>query len=401
MAKIKYPLNEQGFASIVIALILIVVLALLTVGFASLARREQQTALDKQLATQANYAAESGVNDVFHAIADGRLSDSNPNWSTYKNLVSGPSGGTTCLGNNALSDLGITTQNGTINLLDAVSYPCVLVNLTPTSDQRYPAPPNSTWSSVFSVQDASGNPASVGSITVKWSSYDKHNSFRGPSDTSFPPNTTASGAWNDPSSPSPPVLQVSLTPLGNGAGLDSSTLIDNTFSTYLYPSTGTPNTVSYPSVPYSSADTASDGPIVPGDCSTTTNTCSVTIETIPSATWYLIRIVNMPYDYASWSWSPYASGDGTGTALEILHSQAMIDVTGKAKNVLKRLHEAVSINGINNNPGNPNSSTLPPTTVEGQNICKRFNTAPAVPRVNPNGTTADNADPSCVVWQYP
>src|SRR5665213_2637815 len=62
--------NQQGFASIVIALILIIVLALLTVGFAQLARREQQTALDKQKAVQANYAAESGINAAYQDIVN-------------------------------------------------------------------------------------------------------------------------------------------------------------------------------------------------------------------------------------------------------------------------------------------------------------------------------------------
>ena len=61
--------NEEGFASIVIALILIIVLSLLTIGFAQLARREQQTALSKQLANQAQYAAESGINDAYYDLS--------------------------------------------------------------------------------------------------------------------------------------------------------------------------------------------------------------------------------------------------------------------------------------------------------------------------------------------
>src|SRR4051794_12557602 len=95
--------GEDGFASIVIALVMITVLALITVSFAQLARREQQSALSKQLASQANYAVESGINDLKNKI---------PQMLTLENstLSAGlPSkiNTNTCLSDEVLTTLGI------------------------------------------------------------------------------------------------------------------------------------------------------------------------------------------------------------------------------------------------------------------------------------------------------
>jgi Tfp pilus assembly protein PilX len=63
--------NESGFASLVVASVLIVVLSLMTVGFAQLMRSNQTSALNKQLSDQAYYAAESGINDAAQAYNAG------------------------------------------------------------------------------------------------------------------------------------------------------------------------------------------------------------------------------------------------------------------------------------------------------------------------------------------
>src|SRR4051794_35527663 len=62
LKKFKSRVDQKGFASIVVALVMIVVFGLLTIGFTQLARHEQQNSLSKQLANQAYYAAESGIN---------------------------------------------------------------------------------------------------------------------------------------------------------------------------------------------------------------------------------------------------------------------------------------------------------------------------------------------------
>ena len=63
--------KDSGLVSIVVAALLMVIVALITIGFARIMQREQRQALDRQLSRQALYAAESGVNDVLRAIDNG------------------------------------------------------------------------------------------------------------------------------------------------------------------------------------------------------------------------------------------------------------------------------------------------------------------------------------------
>ncbi|MBP7834832.1 hypothetical protein KA025_01965 [Candidatus Saccharibacteria bacterium] len=57
-------LNQSGATAIMFAMFFIIVISLLTIGFATLVRKDQRAALDKTLSSQAEYAAESGVNAV-------------------------------------------------------------------------------------------------------------------------------------------------------------------------------------------------------------------------------------------------------------------------------------------------------------------------------------------------
>ena len=60
----KHKLNQNGASAIMFAMVFIIVISLLTVGFATLARRDQRAALDKTLSNEAQYAAEAGVESV-------------------------------------------------------------------------------------------------------------------------------------------------------------------------------------------------------------------------------------------------------------------------------------------------------------------------------------------------
>lgn len=53
--------NQQGIVAIVVTIILMVILTLIVLSFAKISRREERDALDRQLSTQAFYAAESGI----------------------------------------------------------------------------------------------------------------------------------------------------------------------------------------------------------------------------------------------------------------------------------------------------------------------------------------------------
>lgn len=64
-------LNNKGMSTILFALVFMIVLATISVGFAFLVRNDQRQTLDNSLAFQAQYAAETGVNKARQEILDG------------------------------------------------------------------------------------------------------------------------------------------------------------------------------------------------------------------------------------------------------------------------------------------------------------------------------------------
>ncbi|MGC1177434.1 MAG: PilX N-terminal domain-containing pilus assembly protein [Candidatus Saccharimonadales bacterium] len=337
--------DQRGFASIVIALVLIILLALLTVAFAQLARREQQSALNKQLATQANYAAESGINDIIKILPSIPV-DNDPTKCYHPDPA----------------DTDPTTIG---NPLKGVSYTCVLVNKKP---------PNIKWDNIMSqgskhLQFSTDNPLS--SFTINWgsASASPHTTF--PTAAASGLNLQPLNTWNVAGRAG--VLQVSITPL---TALDRTSLINNTFTVYLYPASDGAS-----SAPYTSASTR-QGPILSGDCSTAINgskyPCKSTIISLGSGTGpYLIHIINY-YD----SSNVLITGKCNGVTLQPceFEGQPQIDSTAQAKNVLQRLQVRVPDSA---------SSDVPDDAIEAQNLCKRFETYPGVATPQPPGSSAD------------
>src|SRR5487761_1358632 len=60
--------SQAGIASITVTMIMMIVISLIVLSFAQIARREQRQSIDRQLSVQAYYAAESGANIARTAI---------------------------------------------------------------------------------------------------------------------------------------------------------------------------------------------------------------------------------------------------------------------------------------------------------------------------------------------
>jgi hypothetical protein len=347
--------NQDGFASIVIALILIIVLGLITVGFAQLARREQQDALDKQLANQASYAAESGVNDVYNAIYSSAASEQN--WiAAATGQPTNPSLGTItptkCLDYTQIKAINPNSTNLNPNVIDSqtsVSYSCILLNLTPSNLGGTGLPADKTKD--LSFQSTTGN---LTSLTFSWQSAStnspgKHTNYSLP--TTYPLSNFS--AWNpsnsDGTQDSGPVVQLTLTPT-NGSlpnPLYRNNLISNTFTAYLYPGPSTDA-----SCPVSNTNSActvtaanpssSQAPILDGGCNpyhlpTQNYDCSVTLNLPGNANAYEASITGY-YDLTDYSINGIENpGGGAPSAQANFIGEAVIDVTAKAKNVLKRI----------------------------------------------------------------
>lgn len=349
----KTGVEQDGFASIIIALVIVIVLSLLTVGFAQLARREQQDALNRQLASQAYYAAESGVNDVVSKLGALQTQQlTNPSTMDKNRCLNLPA---------ILPDARIDNQTD-------VGYNCVLLDLKPPTIDYTGVTDRSSRHLTFTT---TGN--GLKSLKVSWGSKNTGKTPRTGSTFEF----TKKDDWNAPG-----VIQFSLTKLGHTGTYNRDTLINNTFTAYLYPSTNSANTVSFNTV-----DDASQAPIVPGNCQPTGKyPCEVRINDINGHPdeMYLLRIVNY-YDTTDLSIND--ARDGISQAL-FEDGQAVIDVTGKAKNVLKRIQVRV--------PLKPTADT-PEFAIESQSMCKRFSGWPTTAHAPAPLTTFDGASPSCTL----
>src|SRR5687767_10949862 len=114
----SFRYSQVGMVSIMTTMVLMIVISLIVLGFAQLSRRNQRETLDRQLSTQAFYAAESGVNDVReliqNAIATGTVTVPEKDDCTG----SGPAG-------------FYASLNPDIDAPKSVKYTCVLVDASP------------------------------------------------------------------------------------------------------------------------------------------------------------------------------------------------------------------------------------------------------------------------------
>jgi Tfp pilus assembly protein PilX len=112
----KFTQTEQGFVSIFVTTMLIIIVSLLVLAFAQVSRREQRQTLDTQLSSQAYYAAETGVNDAKAAIMASPGADvSRTSCTDYSRPY------------DALDNTKDLAGNG------SVAYTCVLVDAAPTA----------------------------------------------------------------------------------------------------------------------------------------------------------------------------------------------------------------------------------------------------------------------------
>jgi Tfp pilus assembly protein PilX len=281
--------SQQGFVSIIVSVIIMVILSLVTIGFAQLMSREQRQALDRQLSTQAFYAAESGVNDA-------RI-----------NLASYTS---TCPATEALdSDRKVLVT-------------CVTVNQTPTEvkkDQVDQKP----FVFPLNLTDDSGAKTAPTSVIVKWSSpaVAGRTDFR--PDAAVPVTWPSMADWAYNTG----VAKVAIIPFKDG---DSrATLIANEAIGIFNPALAgsSPGTVALPSLQGNNQYT-----IVNGNCSDATHNCTITIDT--SA----LTIASYDELYMVIS-SLYTSSNFVVSSPPLVFNdvQAVIDSTGRTNDVLRRI----------------------------------------------------------------
>jgi len=349
--------NEQGIIAIFTALILTVVLSIIVLGFASVAKTEDRDALNRQLNTEAYYSAESGFNDAYSQV------------TYYSDLgqINNIRSQNTCTvtGNKYISPGS--------NVLDPTSnneYTCLLVN--PTPDNVSGDSSNNT-SSIFHM-NTSGQ---VAYLIFKYANADgsSYNSScssvpEGSTPGTFPQNST----W-PPNCP--PVLELTIADITDATAAGTfgeMSLALHTKTIYLYPGV-TSSSMSFTSL--------KNGGVYSTTCTATT--CQFTITYGSNGPTEQIAKINYIYGSNTTSYNFYANAycscSNPGATLAFVGDQVQIDSTGRAQTELRRMQVVVSLA-----PGDATILQPPSYAVQtDKSVCKRL-------VLGNNGTAYINAD---------
>jgi len=315
--------NQRGMISIMTTMILMIVISLIVLGFAQQARRNQRSTLDRQLSTQAFYAAESGVNDAAEIIKNTSL-------DKISNKTSCSDKGTT----NVYASL---VDNNSIDSAHNVSYTCVLID---------PAPNDVSYDSVSTtgtiVPLFSGTGGAFSTINMEWKSKTGSgtpttgcpNSYTSTS-TVFTPTTSWTCGYG--------VMRIDLVPVsGNNTANSYQSAARTVFAVPVKAGTTTYNF-------------GSEGNKVIGvTCSDTS--CKLTVSGLTDSEYYM-RLISLYQD----------SSMTITSSLGLKGAQVKIDSTGKAQDVLRRIQVRLPLNTTgsqNQLPDNALQST--------DSVCKRF-----------------------------
>lgn len=331
--------NEQaGMVAIIVTMIMIFVITLIVIGFSQVTRRNQREALDSQLASQAYYAAETGVNDVIKYAK-------NPT-----NLASMAT-------NTGCNDGAVTPR--AIKSDNSVATTCIMVDPNPTSLLAGTINPSAD-SVEWHVKNASSNPFS--SLSFTWSP-DPDAQGTGSCKTAANSYVTPA-VWNGNTIRSCKfaLLRVDLVPAGTPLDAVSLTAANKTL--FLKPSiTTTTPTLGAPAA-------------YQAGCSPSGGVCTVRVNV--SASEYYMRVTSQYVAATSLVVKGYEGV--TNTPAKFVDGQIVVDSTGRAQDQVKRIQVRVPFN---------KSSDLPVFGLQSATtICKNLLINPAIPKYDRGACTS-------------
>jgi Tfp pilus assembly protein PilX len=319
----KLVANQRGMVSIMTTMILMIVISLIVLGFAQQARRNQRSTLDRQLSTQAFYAAESGVNDAAEIIKTATLSAISKK--------------TSCSDKGTANIYSSLVDSNTIDSAHNVSYSCVLIDPAPTELDYDSVSTTGTIVPLFS-----GTGGNFSSINLEW----KSKTGSGSPTTGCPAGYTSSSVVFAPTTTwtcGYGVMRIDLVPAsGNNTTGGYQTAARTVFAVPVASGTATYNF-------------GSGGNRVIGVTCTNTS-CKLTVNGLSSNQYYM-RLISIYQD----------SSMSVTSTLGLKGAQVKIDATGKAQDVLRRIQVRLPLNtggSQNQLPDNALQST--------DSICKRF-----------------------------
>lgn len=326
--------DEQGMVSFLVTMILMIVIVMIVVGFTQSSNQNRRQALDRQLSNQAFYAAESGINDVKpiieSAINGGDLASLN------KPL---------CANEGIYISLNYTQNlNGpSLPESEKVGYTCVTVSDTPTNVEIMGVGLHK--SIVTRVQSANGS--NIAKLQFEWSG--SENDVTGCQNLSNPADATNCQI---------PILRVDvLKRSGLPAQLSATDLSANTTTLFIRPN--------WPSGGDSASLLNKAWNIKSSPCTGASCSASITMDGTLSANDYSLRLSSLYGDVnGAVKISAYHSSDPT-TPLALMGSQVIVDSTGKAKGVLRRVQARINISPAEN------LTNIPLSAIQADEVCKR------------------------------
>jgi len=374
----KRSKNQNGVVAIMVVATITIVLSLLTVAFTRVMGRNLRQALDRDLASQAYYAAESGVNDARAFLIAGNLI--NPINATECLQITGD---TPIPFKESISGDYNSDPNDNV-----AKYPCVLIDDSPKELQFIINPGESK---LFSTTTAN-----LRQMYFGWenSSYIGIPKEMGGASRPLPQESVVTPASNITG-----LLRVAIYPVPAGLQADpnpNGTLIGLSKTFFLYPSLGS----GIGSLGYKSGN----GDFVNGNCSLASRVNSPIIaaniygqasgrfcnsqigvpgDQLPDAQKYYVRLTAVYRPLIVSVWATQAIG-GNPTADPLTGAQAVIDVTGEGNDVLRRVQVRVPLD---------DNFPLPETAIQSiDTLCKRFRLPKIGPGPNDYGPAEDSYD---------
>lgn len=297
--------DERGMTAVIVTLFVMIVLSLTVISFSQVARREQRQALDRQLSSQAFYAAESGINDAI------RWMQNNPDDLEANDCATSP-------------------VKSSLDTANTFQYTCVTFSkLMPSLEY---GSIDTEKGQLVSLRTSNGP---LTSIKIDWNGKDKGRTYSGCTNSSGVTNFPVSSAYSTNCDAG--ILRILLMPVPEAGNFDRGSLINNSYTVYLRPVSnavgGTTNYVQY--APAGVPNPNGQGSVIAANCPAN-GRCTATINgLLPGSTYFM--------DLKSIYLTNTVSITGNAGTSIFTDAQAKIDSTGKANDVLRRLQVRVPI----------------------------------------------------------
>lgn len=335
------PLKEEdGMVAVVVTTVLMIIITLVVSSFAVIVRREQRQSLDRELSTQAFYAAETGVSNAVLWLKAGLATNPGMNVEI-----------------NDCNSFDYASFAGGI-IRDSVQYSCVLIDGDPEEIEYGNVDAGSAILVPINTENVPD-----GGIQVSWEN----------TNDSVAPGFVSSLGHNLPQTTGLPTAVVEATLIEGFANgpKNRAQLVNAAQTAFLYPSAGATGALgSIAFTPGANQSRQNQGEFVDGACnianrSSSAHACRVRFTGLTQTSYYL-RLKPLYQDTKF-----RISGIRGGAPQELKDAQALIDVTGKANDVLRRIQVRVPINGDSDIPTFPELTPLAAIESVGD-VCKRL-----------------------------